>query len=230
MNGIHDMGGMQGAGPIAPETRETAFHESWEPDVYAIALACLGQGLFNLNEFRFAIERDMSWARYLESGYYEKWLTAEVTLLTEKGIIRREDLEANQKKSTKQAKRAAIAGSTGGPSNLTRRLEEWIRQGDVWTRPTGQTPRFKTGDKIVARVMNPPGHTRLPRYVRGRPGIVERFHGIYVLPDANAMGRGEDPQPLYAVKFAARDVWGEQAGPRDTLCLSLWESYLEPAS
>jgi nitrile hydratase len=90
-------------------------------------------------------------------------------------------------------------------------------------------PRFKAGDAVRARDLNPHGHTRLPRYAKGRAGEVVRLHGAHVLPDSNAHFRGEAPEPLYTVRFSARELWGEAANPRDNVCLEMWERYLEPA-
>lgn len=92
----------------------------------------------------------------------------------------------------------------------------------------GMTPRFAVGDAVTARNIQPAGHTRLPRYARGKPGVIARVQGVFVFPDSNAMGRGEQPQYIYAVRFAARDLWGDGAGARDALYLDMWDSYLDP--
>jgi nitrile hydratase len=95
-------------------------------------------------------------------------------------------------------------------------------------RETGATPRFAPGDPVRTREMHPHGHTRLPRYARGRRGVIHRCHGIHVFPDSNAHGQGEQPQPLYSVRFEARELWGESAEPNEVVHLDLWESYLLP--
>ena len=229
MNGIHDMGGMQGAGPIAPENDEPVFHAQWEKDVFAIRIASSGQGLYNIDEFRHAIER-MQWAHYLESSYYEHWLTAMETLLSEKGIISKEELEARVKQVKEHPEVMANFPASNSPSQLAGRVEKIVREGGSTKRETGQAPRFKPGDKIAARNIHPSGHTRLPRYIRGKRGAIEKVHGSFILPDTNAHGRGKNPEPVYAVRFDAREVWGEQAAVRDSIYLDLWESYLEPVS
>ena len=96
-------------------------------------------------------------------------------------------------------------------------------------RQTNAKPRFKAGQAVRARDINPTGHTRLPRYVRGRCGTIERDHGAHVFPDSNARNLGEDAQHLYSVRFTARELWGEAASSRDAVYLDLWDSYLEPA-
>jgi nitrile hydratase subunit beta len=229
MNGIHDMGGMQGAGPIAPENDEPVFHELWEKKVFAMQTAASGHGLYSGAEFRHAIER-MNWIHYLESSYYEHWLTAIETLLREKGIISREELEARVKQVKEHPEAMANFPPSNGPGQLTGRLEKMVRQGGSTRREIGTAPRFKPGDKIAVRNINPDGHTRLPRYIRGKRGTIEKVHGSFNLPDTNAHGRGKNPQPVYTVRFDAREVWGEQAAVRDTIYVDLWESYLEPAS
>jgi len=229
MNGIHDMGGMQGAGPIAPEHDEPVFHAQWERDVFAIRAATLVQGLYNTDEFRHAIER-MNWIHYLESSYYEHWLTAMETLLGEKGIISREELEARVKQVKEHPEAIANFPPSNGPSPLASRLEKKVRQGGSTRRAIATAPRFKPGDKIAVRNIHPGGHTRLPRYIRGKRGVIEKDHGAFILPDTNAHGRGKNPESVYTVRFDAREVWGEQAAVRDSIYLDLWESYLEPAS
>ena len=225
MNGIHDMGGMQGAGPLARENDEPVFHALWEKDVFAIQTATSGQRLYSSAEFRHAIER-MNWIHYLESSYYEHWLTALETLLSEKGIISREELEAR----VKQVKEHPEAIANFPPSNGPGQLEKQVRQRGSTRREIATTPRFKPGDKIAVRNIHPSGHTRLPRYIRGKRGAIEKVHGAFILPDTNAHGRDKNPESVYTVRFDAREVWGEQAAVRDSIYLDLWESYLEPAS
>ncbi len=229
MNGIHDMGGMQGAGPIAPEHDEPVFHEQWEKEVFAMQIAASGQGLYSGAEFRHAIER-MNWVHYLESSYYEHWLTAIETLLREKGIISSEELEARVKQVKEHPEAIANFPPSNGSDQLASRLEKMVRQGGSTRRETGTAPHFKPGDKVVVRNIHPGGHTRLPRYIRGKRGAIEKVHGSFNLPDANAHGRGKNPESVYTVRFDAREVWGEQAAFRDSIYLDLWESYVEPAS
>lgn len=108
--------------------------------------------------------------------------------------------------------------------------EAALRQGASARRPAGgRSPRFKPGDAVVARNIHPAGHTRLPRYVRGKRGTVERVRGVFVFPDTNAMGEGEHPHHLYSVRFEGRVLWGDDAAPRDRLYIDLWERYLDPA-
>lgn len=220
MNGIHDLGGMQGFGPVVREEREPVFHEAWEGRVLAMMRAGLRQGLWNLDEFRWAVER-MTPASYLRAAYYEKWLDAVERLAIEKGLITQDALAA---------RREALAGQAGRPMPpddpaVTARILGAREQRAALSAPA--PPRFAPGTPVVARNVHPRGHTRIPRYVRGKRGVVHRVHGAYALPDARAAGGGPEPEWVYSVRFAARELWGEQAGARDSLYIDLWESYLE---
>jgi len=216
MNGVHDMGGMTCFGPIVREENEPVFHAPWERRVFAMTMLAMGDA-GNLDEFRHAIER-MDPAHYLTSTYYEHWLAALETLAVENGVVTTSELATGM----------ATSGSSGTPLDAEA-LPVVVRQGVSTQRETGRlTPRFKPGDRVVARNLNPPGHTRLPRYVRGKPGTISRVHGTFVYPDTNAHHGGEQPQPVYCVRFAARDLWGP-ATTRDSLYVDLWEDYLENA-
>ncbi len=201
MNGVHDMGGMHGFGRVRAEPDEPVFHASWEGRVLAMQLRARGR-IYNMDEFRHAIER-MPAARYLDAGYYERWLTAVETLLVEKGVVSAEELATGRATSPAPAPAARPSGD----------------------RPPLR-PRFQVGDAVVARNTHARGHTRLPRYARGRRGVVRSVHGPFLLPDANAHGAGRHWQPVYAVAFAARELWGGQAAAGDVVCVDLWESYL----
>ncbi len=200
MNGVHDLGGRHGFGPVEVEQDEPVFHHRWEGRVRGMMAGGL-RGLFNLDEFRHAIER-MPPAEYLRAGYYERWLWAVETLAREKGVAGW---------VPGQAERAAAAGR------------------EHQKTPAGTQARYQPGDKVRARNLTPSGHTRLPRYARGRRGTVRLVRGPFLLPDTNAHGGGPDWEHVYTVEFAAAELWGEQAEPRQTVRVDLWESYLETA-
>lgn len=208
MNGVHDMGGMHGFGPIVVERDEPVYHAEWEAHVHAVMRRSIDR-FFSLDEFRNAVER-MPPARYLEASYYERWLTAVEALLIDKGLIRRGELEA---RISGEPVRVAPAPPRAQPP-----------------RPESHsgTPRFSIGEPVVAKQINPAGHTRMPRYVRGKRGVVASVKGPYLLPDTNAHLLSRDWQPVYAVRFAARELWGEQATANTSVCVDLWESYLAP--
>lgn len=228
MNGIHDMGGMQGAGAVVPEQDEPVFHEQWERLVFAIETATSCQGFYNSDEFRYAIE-SLPWRQYLESSYYERWLAAIETLLSEKGVISAEELKARVEQVKEHNGTLATSPAPAEPGQLAGRLAKIVREGASKRRETGHAPRFKPGDAVTARNINPVGHTRLPRYIRGKRGTIQSLHGAFSFPDTNARRQGKNPRPVYTVKFAAREVWGEEAAASDSVCVDLWESYLEPA-
>ncbi|HSE05087.1 MAG TPA: nitrile hydratase subunit beta [Methylomirabilota bacterium] len=224
MDGVHDLGGMQGFGPVEREANEPTFHAAWEAVVLAMQHAGRRSRLYNIDEFRHGIER-MAPAHYLGATYYEKWLDGMIRVLLEKGVLGAEELTARQaffERRPDAPATAALAGpprARGGSSPAS--LTDFIRE-------TGATPRFAPGDAIRTRDMHPHGHTRLPRYARGKRGVIHHCHGIHVFPDTNAHGQGELPQPLYSVRFDARELWGESAEPNQTVHIDLWESYLLP--
>jgi nitrile hydratase len=216
VNGVHDMGGMHGLGPIAPEADEPVFHADWEARVLALSLTT-GAGRWNIDAGRHAIER-IPGPEYLRMSYYEKWFRRIQVLAVERGLLTPRELETGKAEGerttpTLSADRVAAVLASGGPT----------------TREVAVEPGFGVGDAVRARNLNPEGHTRLPRYARGKRGTIERLHGAHVLPDSNAHFRGEDPRHLYTVKFAATELWGEAAPARDAVYIDLWEPYLEPA-
>jgi nitrile hydratase len=217
MNGIHDMGGMQDMGPIQHEKKEPVFHEAWEGRVFAINRALGAWGKWNIDAGRHTIELFPP-ADYLRMSYYEKWLTRNVELLVKSGLVTWEEIETGKaapesQKATPPLTAATVAGLRGN-----------------FMRPEAEVKaRFEVGQQVRARNMNPVGHTRLPRYARGKKGVVVRHHGIFVFPDTNAHFLGEQPQHLYSVRFAARELWGEDASPRDSVDMDMWDSYLDHA-
>jgi nitrile hydratase len=220
MNGVHDMGGMTCFGSIVREEPEPIFHTPWERRVFAMSLLALGN-IANLDEFRHGIER-MDPVHYLSSSYYEHWLAALETLAVEKGILTPEEL-------TTGAAQTACGGTISPlPPEA---IPTVLQHGASTQRQTGRTtPHFQAGDHVVARNLNPAGHTRLPRYVRGKQGVIDRVHGTFVYPDTNAHGGGEQPQPVYCVRFEARELWGSATPVHDSVYLDLWEDYLEHAA
>jgi len=203
MNGVHDMGGMDGFDPMAIEKNEPVFHADWEGRMYAIAMSLAR----NADEFRHAIERIPA-PVYLDSSYYERWLNAMMTLLVERGQVTREELVS----------RGADPVAPAQPANHFKGDSAAVRR---------RRARFREGDRVVARNLNPTGHTRLPRYVRGKRGVIHRDWGEYVFADSNAHNAGKRAQHVYSVSFDARELWGKDAPRRDTLRIDLWEDYLD---
>ena len=212
MNGIHDMGGMHGFGPVIPEPNEPVWHAPWEARVYALARAAGLPGL------RQQIER-MPAADYLGATYYEKWLYALTETAIRLGAITREEVETGKPNPSSPKAIPALTAD---------QVEAAMNRGRLSTRAVERQPAFQVGDVVRARNIHPVTHTRLPRFARDKPGVIVLLHGAHVYPDSVALGQGENPHPLYTVEFQARDLWGEGANPRDTVRIDLWEDYLEP--
>lgn len=222
MNGIHDLGGMHGFGPVVPKADEPVFHEAWEGLVFAIVQTTRGLGLYNVDEFRHAIER-MEPVHYLEASYYERWLTSAETNLIEKGIVTRREID--ERMGLLRARPETPSPIRENPDVRTRaragQPHDWPPRFDS----RGQ--RFAVGDAVTVRNLNPAGHTRVPRYVRGKRGVVAAVRGLQSLPDARAHGQDAPPESVYSVRFDARELWGDAADAAQTLSIDLWESYLE---
>ena len=219
MNGPHDLGGSHGFGPVAPEPGEPLFHHPWERRAFALVLAMGATGAWNIDTSRHARER-IPPADYLRSPYYAIWLKGMERLLVEMGLVGEDELSAGR--------------ALRPPAALPRRpaaeaVLAILAKGAPTEREPVVPPRFRTGDLVRARLMNQAGHTRLPRYLRGRPGRIERVFGAHVFPDRNAHGEAGDPEWLYSVAFAAADIWGPEARRGDEVLADLWEPYLEPA-
>jgi nitrile hydratase len=223
MNGIHDLGGMHGFGPVDAEPNEPYFHHEWEKTVLALQQATRLLRMFNIDEFRHGIER-MEPVEYLRASYYERWLASITTNLIEKGLISDAELAARI---------AALAADPDTPRPQRDDPELVERLMNRGPRPPraddGSTEyRFNPGDEVITRNFHPPGHTRLPRYVRAKRGVVDHLQGVQVFADTNAHGLGRQPQMVYSVRFRADELWGESAEPNQLLYIDLWESYLEP--
>ena len=223
MNGPHDMGGMHGFGPVVREENEPIFHEPWERTVYAMQRAIRARGLINIDESRHGIER-MPPAEYLAASYYERWLSSLERNLVDKGLITREELAA----------RTALLRDhpeTPRPERedpeLIALMKEPVSQQELYQRQ-GVGTRFAVRQRVVTRNVHPTGHTRLPRYARGKRGTIHAVRGYFVFPDYHAHGKGEFPQPMYTVSFEGEELWGPSTEPRERVYIDLWESYLEP--
>ncbi|HLZ69208.1 MAG TPA: nitrile hydratase subunit beta [Dehalococcoidia bacterium] len=227
MDGIHDLGGMHGFGPVVREANEPPFHAPWEAAMVAIqhAVGGRGQNLVNIDEFRHGIER-MGNAAYLNTSYYEHWLDGVTRVLLEKGVIAAAELEKRADFFTSHPDSPASAALSRPPPPVQRPVQRFMPGTE---REPAAPPRFKSGDAVVTRNLHPRGHTRLPRYARGKHGVIHHYHGAHVFPDAHAHGQGEQPQPLYSVRFAAAELFGPVAEPREFVYLDLWEPYLDRA-
>lgn len=219
MNGPHDVGGMMGFGPVDPDPDEPLFHARWEQRALGLTLCAGALGHWNLDQSRSARENRHP-ADYYSSTYYELWAKGLERLLVDHGVVTEEELTAGRS-LTPGPDSARILTADRVPAALA-------RVGPV-DRPPPAPARFAVGDRVRARIMTPTGHTRLPRYVRGKLGVIESVHGAHVFPDSNAAGHGEDPKWLYTVRFEGTDLWGHEAEPGLVVSVDAWEPYLEPA-
>ena len=219
MNGVHDMGGMHGMGPIVEEAKEPVFHHGWEGRIFAMNRAMAAWRKWNLDASRHSREL-IPPAEYLRMSYYERWVAGLVDLIAKSGLATRDEMDNG----------IPAAGSVKAvPALTTEKARALVAKGLPASRNARVRARFPVGQRVRARNMHPVGHTRLPRYARGKIGIIHRDHGVFVFPDTNAHFLGEKPQHVYSVRFAARELWGEQAAPQDSVYIDMWDDYLEPA-
>ena len=219
MNGVHDMGGMDGMGPIHSEKGEPVFHERWEARTFALRLAMAAWRKWTLDGDRHQRELIPA-AEYLRMSYYERWFAALAELLIKSGLVTGAEVESGK---------PAASLATAIPPLTADKVLPLLARGSPASRDVVVVPRFKVGQRVRARNMHPTGHTRLPRYARGKLGTVDRDNGVFVFPDTNAHFLGERPQHVYSVRFAASELWGEQAASRDAVYINMWDDYLEPA-
>jgi nitrile hydratase subunit beta len=218
MNGIHDMGGMDGFGKVEPEPDEPVFHARWEARVLALNRAMAATGVYNIDAARYAREM-LPPPVYLASSYYWKWFLGLEAMLLERAMIDAEELARRRALYPAQALRYGKLA----PGDVAR-----VMQRGSFARQPSAPPRFEPGERVRTRNMHPKSHTRLPRYARGHVGTIERVQGCHVFPDATVLGRGEEPQWLYTLVFAAQELWGADADPSHAVSIEAFEPYLEP--
>jgi nitrile hydratase beta subunit len=221
MDGIHDMGGMQGFGPVPIEHNETLFKTPWEGRVLAMRIATALHTGANVDRFRHLIEC-MPPASYLNASYYQRWLHGMLDHFLETGILADTDLTAIRAGDSPAADNAQSAAAI--PAEQMRALLSH------YSAPATDQPvpaRFRIGETVRARNIHPPGHSRLPGYARGKAGEIVATHGLHLFADDRGSGLGDTLQHLYTLKFMATELWGENANPRDCVNLELWESHLE---
>ena len=218
MNGPQDVGGLHGFGPVEPEPEDVRFHAGWEGRVLGVTLAAGALGYWTIDTSRHARE-SLPPGVYYTASYYEIWLRALETLLQRAGEVTAGEL---------------AAGAAQAPGHRTERrlapeaVPGVLAKGGPSSRP-GPDPVFAPGDQVRTRNHQPSGHTRLPGYARGKTGVITDLHGAHVYPDTNAHGGGENPVPLYTVRFSATELFGADADPTLTVSIDAWEPYLERA-
>ncbi len=214
MNGIHDMGGMRGLGELRYEETEPVFHEPWEGRVHAMMSAL---GVFG--GFRVPIE-SIPAADYLRMNYYERWLVALNEQIIKYELATRTEIERGR----------PDPGSVKTTPALTpAEARETLFRTSQSELEIEVAARFQVGDRVRGLNIHPTTHTRMPRYTRGKTGIVERDRGVFALPDNEVYDLDPKPQHVYLVRFMARELWGEEASAHDSLYIDMWDDYLEPA-
>lgn len=212
-----DLGGQPGHGAVVPENEGELFHEAWEPAALAIVLAMGATGSWNIDMSRAARE---TLPDYQRLSYYRIWLAALERLMLERGQVFADELQAGRMLHPPAAVRRVLRAQDVAPA---------LAKGSPTLRDSGPPARFSVGQRVRTRAHAVPHHTRLPGYVRGKVGTIERLHGSHVFADANAQGLGERPEPLYTVVFAGTELWGDTAQPGLQVSVDAWQSYLEAA-
>jgi nitrile hydratase beta subunit len=217
-NTIHDMGGMHGFGPVEPEPNEPVFPAAWEGRVHAMRNAMRFTRLWTIDSDRASMEA-LPPLTYLAASYYKRWFLGLEKQVLAHGLVGEDEIAAG--KSLRPGRRLNRKLTTADVPVAMRRFN--------YERPAQAPAKFKAGDRVRARNINPETHTRLPRYARRKLGTVEAVRGCHVYPDTAAVGAGDDPQWLYTVVFSGRELWGEKADPSVAVSIEAFEPYLEPA-
>ncbi len=218
MNGIHDLGGMDNFGPIEVEANEPVFHEDWERKIYALTIGLLPAGYCNIDEMRRTTENIDS-AIYLQAKYYQKWVLTLESILLEKNVLTQEEIETGKSIRTE--------GGDSRPAAPKEMLEFAMSNPMPASLDVEIDAKFKVGDEILAKNIHPLHHTRTPRYIRGKRGVILKDYGVFLLADTNAHGGPDKPQHVYSVQFMARELWGEEANANDSVCIDLHDDYLD---
>jgi nitrile hydratase len=217
-NSIHDMGGMHGFGPVIPEPNEPVFHARWEGRVLALQRAIGYTRLWTIDGVRASLEA-LPPVEYLRSSYYRRWFLGLENRLLGYNLVGADEIAAGH---------ALRPGLRLNRKLTAADVERTLNRGH-FERPAPAPARFKEGDRVRTTNINPTTHTRLPRYARDKLGTVEAVRGCHECPDKAAIGAGDDPQWLYTVVFAGRELWGEGADPTLTVSIEAFEPYLLPA-
>lgn len=217
MDGAHDMGGVKGFGPVVPEPNEPVFHGDWERRAFALTVAMSRPGGWNIDMSRFARENRPP-EDYLGKSYFEIWIAGLETLMIERGLVTREEIESGKVLTPPKPDVKVFAPQDIVPA---------IRRGGPTEREPKAPAMFAAGEVVRMKDIHPVTHTRLPQYVRGHRGTIEHNHGCHVFPDTNSQGKGEDPQWLYTVRFDGPELWGKDADPTLSISVDAWEPYLE---
>jgi nitrile hydratase beta subunit len=225
VNGPHDLAGVHGFGPVPYDPDDTVFHGAWERRVFGMQRVLNFHGIPpHIDEGRHDVE-SLGAATYFSAGYFERWLLATERRVVRRGVLTLEQIEERREELER-------APGTPLPSNpdadMADRIFARVMGGRASKRVIDRERRFAVGDEILTRNVHHSGHTRIARYVRGKRGVVERLYNAFELPEVAAVDGESTPDYLYAVRFDARELWGESAEPNATIVLDLYEHYLMP--
>src|SRR5262245_56615950 len=219
MNGVHDMVGMQGFGPVIFENIEPVLHACLQDWVITMVMGIAAWGKFGVDHRRYVREL-IPPAEFLRMSYYEIWYTGLIANMVDAGMVTHAEIDSGM---------PAAGSAKLTPALMAARVPTFFANGAPKKRNLPAVANFRVGQRVRAKNINPTTHTRLPRYARGRVGVVTADRGIYVFPDTSANNQGEKPQHLYSVRFEARELWGAQAKPKDSVYIDMWDDYLERA-
>jgi nitrile hydratase beta subunit len=226
VNGVFDLGGTDGLGPVKTEEYEPVFHEEWEKAAFAMFASSFRAGLFGVDEFRHGIEQ-MNPAEYLLSPYYEHWMHTVEHYAQKKGMIDKTELDERTRYYRENPQ--APLPQREDPA-LLEFVDLAVKNGASAQRESDKVARFKVGDRVTVANDSPHGHTRRARYVRGRTGEIVFAHGTYIYPDSAGNGGPDAPEHVYTVRFSATELWGPDAAePNQFTHFDVWEPYLSPA-
>lgn len=227
MNGVFDLGGTDGLGPVITEENEPVFRAEWEKAAFAMFAPSFRAGLFGVDEFRHGIEK-MDPAEYLLSNYYEHWAHTVEHYAEKRGLIDPAELEERIRYYRDNPD--APLPDRKDPE-LMEFIEVAVKQGAPANRESDKVAQFKIGDRVTIKTDSPAGHTRRARYIRGRTGEITHAHGTFIYPDSAGNGNGDAPEHLYTVRFTSAELWGpDVADPNGSSYFDVWEPYLIPAS
>lgn len=210
-----DLGGQAGHGPVTPEAEGELFHEAWEPKALALTLAMGASGRWNIDESRSARE---TLPDYAQLSYYRIWVAALQRLMSERGLLQPDEIDAGRMLHPPGTVKRVLAAAD---------VAAVLAKGSPTERPATSPARFAQGDTVRMHAGPVPHHTRLPGYVRGKRGTIERVLGPHVFADAHAQGLGEQPQWLYTVVFDGAELWGDESAPGLRVSVDAWEPYLQ---
>lgn len=226
MNGVHDLGGTDGLGPVVVEENEPVWHAEWEKAAFCMFPFPFAAGFFTVDMFRHGIEQ-MHPADYLSSHYYEHWLHTAENFCIQKGAIDPAELDKRTQYYLEHPDEPLP--DTKIPELLAF-VDAAVKGGVSARRKSDAAPQFKVGEPVRITDDSPIDHTRKARYIRGKNGVIERAHGTFLYPDSAGNGRGDDPTHVYTVRFDATDLWGAREGdPNGAVYYDVWEPYLLPA-